>query len=241
MKTLESFVLDIPYLFLKKIPYAWVGVVAFWGWPPLASGILLALVLLGLGLMVWQNLAWQARIRREFHSGPAQPFIDYPHATWTFRLRNLVLVLAASAVLGWLLKGRFGLSGLQWALLLAGVMLLYKDAFLFGASVTYMITDQGVGVRYVPGHVDYRLFFRFHEIRKAERMKMPERFPRRWDILAPRKYPKEGVLLFAVQPEGFSKQIQSEVFLAPTDIERFLEGLRGHVAVMEEAGLKTGK
>jgi hypothetical protein len=234
MKWLEQFLLEIPYLFLKKIPYAWVGVAAFWSWPPLASGALMALVLLGLGMMVGQNRAWEAKIRREFHGGDAAPYMDHPHAPRTFQLRNLVLVLAASALLGWLLNGRFGLDAWQWALLLAGVMLLYKDAFLFGAAVTYIITDQGVGVRYVPGHVDYRLFFKFHEIRRVVRMKTPERIPRRWDMLVPKKYPGEGVLLFAVRPEGFSKQIQSEVFLAPTDIGKFLEELTGHVPVMQE-------
>ncbi len=241
MRMLEQFILDVPYLFLKKIPYAWVGVAAFWTWPPLASGVLMLLVLLGLGMMAGQERAWQNKIRREYHSSPSNPYIDRPHMARKYQLLNLVLVLAASALLGWLLHGRLGLSGPQWALLLAGVMLLYKDSYLFGASTTYMITDQGLGVRYVPGHVDYRLFFRFHEIRRAEFMQTPERIPRRWDILVPKRYPKEGVLLYAVQPEGFSKQIQSEVFLAPADIEKFMEALNGRVAVTEAAPLGTSR
>jgi hypothetical protein len=239
MKWLEQFLLEIPYLFLKKIPYAWVGVAAFWAWPPLVSAILMALVLLGLLLMAGQERAWENKIRREFHSGPAEPYIDHPRARRTFQLRNLALVLAASAILGWILNGRFGLSGPQWALLLAGVMLLYKDAFLFGAAVTYMITDQGIGIRYVPGHVDYRLFFKFHEVWRAERMKVPERIPRRWDVLVPKKYPQEGLLLYSSRREGFSKQIQGELLLAPTDIERFLRELAGHVPVTEEAPAAT--
>jgi hypothetical protein len=241
MKTIENFLLGIPYLFLKKIPYAWVGVAAFWTWPPVASGILMLLVLLGLGMMVGQERAWQNKIQREYHSSPSNPYIDRPHISRLIQARNLAFVLAAGALLGWLLRGRIGLSGPQWALLLAGVMLLYKDSLLFGASTTYMITDQGIGVRFVPGHVDYRLFFRFHEIRWAEYMPTPERIPRRWDILVPKRYPKEGLLLRAVQPEGFSKQIQSEVFLAPTDIQKFLEALKGHVAVMEAATIDTSR
>jgi hypothetical protein len=241
MRALENFILEIPYLFLKKIPYAWVGVAAFWTWPPVASGVLMLLVLLGLGMMAGQERAWQNRIRREFHTGPSLPYLDRPHAPRAGQVRNLVLVLAASAVLGWLLHGRFGLSGPQWALLLAGVMLLYKDAFLFGASTTYMITDQGIGVRYVPGHVDYRLFFKFHEIWRAERLIVPERIPRRWDVLVPKRYPKEGVLLYSTRREGFSKQIQAELLLAPTDIEKFMEALRGHVAVMEKAPAATSQ
>ena len=43
MKAFHSFVLSIPYLFLKKIPYAWVPVVALWAWPPIISGIFLAM------------------------------------------------------------------------------------------------------------------------------------------------------------------------------------------------------
>jgi hypothetical protein len=240
MRMLEQFLLEIPYLFLKKIPYAWVGVAAFWVWPPLASSLLMLLVLLGLAMMAGQNRAWENKIRREFHTGPSRPYIDHPHAARMYQVRNLTFVLAASAFLGWLLHGRFGLSGPQWALLLAGVMLLYKDAYLFGASTTYMITDQGVGIRYVPGHVDYRLFFRFHEIRRAERIKTPERIPRRWDVLVPKRFPQEGVLLYAVRPEGFSKQIQSEVFLAPTDIVKFLEALDGHGIAMQTVSASPG-
>ncbi len=237
MRALENFLLEIPYLFLKKIPYAWVGVAAFWTWPPVASGVLMLLVLLGLAMMTGQKRAWENKIKREFHSGPSLPYIDRPHMAWKNQIFNLAIVLAAGAILGWILQGRFGLSGPQWGLLLTGVMLLYKDSYLFGASTTYMITDQGLGVHYVPGHVDYRLFFRFHEIRQAERIQMPERIPRRWDLLVPKRYPKEGVLLRAVQPEGFSKQIQSEVFLAPTDIEKFMQALGGRVPVMQELAL----
>jgi hypothetical protein len=234
MKWFEKFILNVPYLFLKKIPYAWVGVAAFWSWPPVASGILTGFVLLGLGMMLWQNRAWENYVGREYGNGEARPWVDHPHASRIYQVRNLLLVLAGSALLGWLLRGRFGLGEVQWAALLAGVMLLYKDAFLFGASVTYMVTDQGVGIRYVPGHVDYRLFFRFHEIRRAVKMKMPERFPRRWEMLVPMKYPKEGVLLYAVHPEGFSKQIRNEIFLAPTDIDGFLDALGNRVVVMHE-------
>lgn len=240
MKLLESFILGVPYLFLKKIPYAWVFVVFFWSWPPVVSGILLAIVLVGLLMMAWQERAWENKIRREFHSGEARPYIDHPHATRTFQIRNLLLLLAGSGLLGWLLNGRLNLSGLQWCLLLAGFMLLYKDALLFGAAVTYIITDQGIGIRYVPGYVDYRLFFKFHEIRRVVRMKMPERIPRGWDVLTPLRYPKEGILLYATRREGFSKQIRSEVLLRPMDMEKFLGELTGHVAVTEEASTSSG-
>jgi hypothetical protein len=234
MKVLEKFILEVPYLFLKKIPYAWLAAVFFWSWPPVLSAIILAIVLLGLGMMAWQNRAWENKICREFHSGEARPFIDHPHAPRTFQIRNLALVLAGSGLAGWLLNGRFDLSGLQWSLLLAGCMLLYKDALLFGAKVTYIITDQGIGIRYVPGHVDYRLFFKFHEIWRAEWTKVPERVPRRWDVLTPQRRPREGVLLYAARREGFSKQIQSEVLLKPTEADEFIRELAGHVAMTDK-------
>ena len=60
MKAFHSFVLSIPYLFLKKIPYAWVPVVALWAWPPIISGIFLAIILLGMWFMVLQQRAWEA-------------------------------------------------------------------------------------------------------------------------------------------------------------------------------------
>ena len=148
--------------------------------------------------------------------------------------------MAGSALVGWVLNGRIGISGLQWFLLLAGFMLLYKDALLFGAGATYIITDQGIGIRLVPGHVDYRLFFKFHEIWQAVRTKVPERIPLRWDVLTPQKHPKEGVLLKSARREGFSKMIQSELLVVPTDRESFLEQLQGHVAVVREGNTQTG-
>jgi hypothetical protein len=231
MRVLERFILDVPYLFLKKIPYAWLGAVFFWSQPPVLSGILLVIVLAGLGMMAWQERTWETKIIREFSSGEGKAIIDHPHAARSFQIRNLVLVLVGSGLLGWLLNGRFELSGLQWGLLLAGCMLLYKDTLLFGAGVTYIITDQGIGIRYIPGHVDYRLFFKFHEIWRAELTKVTDRMPRRWDVLTPQRRPQEGVLLYAARREGFSKQIRSEVLLGPTDTGKFLRELTGRLAM----------
>jgi hypothetical protein len=233
MRVLDKFILKIPYLFLKKIPYAWLAVVYFWIWPPVLSSLFLAIVLLGLGMMVWQNQAWINRIRREFSGGKKELYLDRAHAGRIFQLRNLALVLAASAVLGWLLNHRLTLSGLQWALLLAGFMLLYRDAYLFGPAVTYIVTDQGIGIRYVPGHVDYRLFFKFREIRQATPTKVPKRIPRGWQMLAAQRHPQEGILLTAMKHSGFSKEIPGEILVVPTDSQKFLQALAGHVAVMQ--------
>jgi hypothetical protein len=233
MKTLENILLGIPRLFLKKIAYAWLGVIFFWHWPPISSSIFMGVMLLGFLLMAWQNAAWVTRIRRDFHSGDARPYIDRPHAPWTFRIRNILLLCAGSAALGWLLDGQFELSGVQWFLLLAGFMLLYKDTLLLGAQVTYILTDQGIGIHF---RGSYRPFFKFSEISRAIQTKPPRQIPIRWAAMTPQRHPKEGVLLFAARAEGFSKEIPGELLLAPSNMGRFLSELAVHVAVTEAAG-----
>ena len=234
MKLLDKLILGIPHRLLKATLYGWLGIIFFWIWPRPIIGILLGIVLLGLALMAWQKRAWEASLRREYHSGKVKPFIDHPHVARKVQIRNLLLVLACSGLAGWVLNGLLNLNGLLWFLLFAGFTLLSRDKVLFGAGLTYIITDQGIGIRYVPGQAEHRLFFKFNEIWRATRMKVPKRIPSTWDVLAPERHPQEGVLLSAVRREGFSKQIQSEVFLAPTDIEGFLKELAGHVAMVED-------
>ena len=232
MKFLESFILGIPYLFLKKIPYAWLAAVIFWSQPPIISSALLAIVALGLLAMLWQRKAWEAKITREQHRGAAGPYIDRPHAPRLYQLRNLALLFLASGLLAWLLRGRLYLGGWQWFFLLAGFMILYKDTLLLGATVTYILTDQGVGIHFIPGHVDYRLFFKYHEIRQAARKQLPRPQPLGWELIAPVRSPQEGVLLSAKNRNGFSPQLQGELFLAPSSIEAFLEHIAPRVYIL---------
>ena len=233
LKHLDQIILEIPHLFLKKIPYAWVGVVFFWSWPPVVSASLLAIIVLGTLVMIRQEKAWQSKIIRERHSGAAPILLDRPHVPRQIQMRNLVLVLAGSALLGWLLNGRLEITGIQWFFLLAGFMLLYKDTRLFGAGVTYLITDEGVGIRYIPGHVDYRIFIKYGEIRQATRTEAPQRLPTFWDVLTPSRNIREGILLSSNRAGGFSKQIQSEVFISPTEVDGFLRNLSAHVPVLQ--------
>jgi hypothetical protein len=234
MKFPESFILGIPYLFLKKIPYAWLAAVIFWSRPPVLSGALLAVVALGLLAMLWQRKAWEAKITREQNRSGAGPYIDRPHAPRLYQLRNLALLFLTSGLLAWLLNGRLALSGWQWFFLLTGFMLLYKDTLLLGATVTYILTDQGVGIHFIPGHVDYRLFFKYHEIRQAARKRLPRPHPPHWELITPVRFPQEGVLLSAKNRNGFSQQLQGELFLAPTDIEVFLEHISRRVFIPRE-------
>ena len=125
----------------------------------------------------------------------------------------------------------------------AGFMFASRDAIIFGSPVTYIITSQGIGIRSAPRQVDHRLFFNFHEIGRAERYKVPMQIPQRWELLTPQRYPKEGVMLYAARAGGFSEQVQGEVLLAPTNIAKFMEALRGHVALLEDdlvSGLTAG-
>jgi len=216
MQTFEKFVLAIPYLFLKKIPYAWIFVVALWGWPPVLSGIFLAIILLGLFLMKVQQRAWESKISREYRV----LYRDQPRAPLMYQIRNLALVFAGSGILGYLFDGRLGFSGLQWFLLLSGVMLLYKDALLLGASTVYLVTNKGIAVRYVPGHIDYRLHFFYEEIRGITRTDAVDKIPLSWSVLAPTRKFEKGLLLKPRSLYGFSRLID-EVLITPTDTEEF--------------------
>jgi hypothetical protein len=216
MQAFEKFVLAIPYLFLKKIPYAWILVVALWSWPPVIPGIFLAIILLGLFLMMMQQRAWEAKIGREYRVLHR----DQPSASWKYRIRNLALVCAGSGILGYLFDGRLGFSGLQWFLLLSGMMLLYKDALLLGASTVYLVTNKGIAVRYIPGHIDYRLHFFYDEIRGITCMDSIDKIPLTWSVLSPTRKVTQGLLLLPRSLDGFSRQID-EVLLTPTDTDEF--------------------
>jgi hypothetical protein len=219
MHKLEDLILEIPYLLLKKIPYLWIGVIILWAWPPAISGILAALIVLGLLLMKWQSIAWESKVRRERHHTGAALYRDAPRAPLGWQARNLAILLGASAVLGWMMDGRIGYSGWQMFLLFAGFMLLYRDALLLGSPTTYLVTEQGIGIHYIPGHVDYRLFLEFEEISRVESIKYQANDD--WSVCSPRQKPEKGILLVPKNPYGFSPRIKF-VFLTPTNIEAFL-------------------
>lgn len=224
MRALENFVLEVPYLFLKKIPYAWLAVIFFWVWPPvLFTWILIAIIMIGLLMMDWQRRAWEARIIRKHHTGPEPPYIDRPKMPLNTQVRNLVLLALGSGLIAWIFKGRFELDFWQWFFLFAGFTLLYMDHRLLGATTVYILTDQGLGIRFAPGHIDYRLFFTYGEVYRAQPIDVPEQVPVRWAIVSPTRNPDEGVLLTPRKRDGFSRQIKSEVLLAPSDQDAFLE------------------
>lgn len=233
MKFLENLVLDTPYLFLKKIPYAWIAVVAFWKLPPAVPALFLAIIAVGLGMMILQQRYWEAKVLRENQfEGPA--YRVQPRMPVWMQVRNLALVLAGSALLGWLLNGRLGLTGLQWALLAAGFMLLYRDAVVFGASAVYLVTQRGIGVRFVPGHVDYRLFFPYNEIDSISLVNEGDKLPVNLDVLSPVRGRSTGVLLRAKRMDGFSSRM-GHVLLTPDDPQEFLRHVPSTLVVQTPA------
>lgn len=222
MKLLESFLLATPYLFLKKIPYLWVLVVAFYIWPPIISGILLTIIALGLLMMKGQDWAWTRRTRREFARDAASVYVTHVRARASYRARNGFLLLIVSAALGWLLAGQLDFSAAHWTLLIAGLMALYKDALLFGAGLTVILTDQGLSLRYVPGHVDYRILIRFNEIRAVKPMKFMR--DEKISVLSPLRTPQHGLLITPRNRNGFSATL-SDFFLVVEDEAEFIKRL----------------
>ena len=231
MRFLENFILDIPYLFLKKIPYAWLAVIFFWIWPPvLLSWILVGIVLLGLIMMVWQRRAWETKLIREHHQKSNAVYIDRPKMPVSIQLRNMIILALGSVALAWPFQGRFELNFWQWVFLLIGFMLLYMDHRLLGSTTVYIVTDQGIGIRFAPGHIDYRLFFSYGEIRHVQPVQVPDPRPLRWSVTTPTRNPKGGVLLTPRNPNGFSRQIEGEVLLTPTDTDEFMKHIPHHLA-----------
>jgi hypothetical protein len=221
MRVFENFILNIPYLFLKKIPYAWFAAVVFWGSPPVISATFALITLLGLLAMWFQESAWQRSVLRDFHDQKTDYYIDQPKTLRGYWLRNLAFLLVGGLIISWYIRGVFDMTFAQWFLLIVGVMLLYKDTLIFGAYTTYILTNQGIAIRFIPGHVDYRILVKFSEIKDARLIDTPEKPPTDWTIVAPVRSIKRGILLIPVN-SSFSKTID-KLFISPTRPEIFMQ------------------
>jgi hypothetical protein len=223
MKTfLDRFVLAIPLLFIKQFPYAWILVIALWTWPPIVSGILALIIVIGLLMMRWQSRAWISNLRREHAFTDGKFYIDQPAVPVQEFARKFLILLAAAGLIGWLLNGQFGLNFWQIFFMIVGFTLLYRDTQFFGAPTTYVITDQGIGIHYIPGHIDYRLFISFKEISRIEKNEYQEQ--KKWDIFARTRDIKNGLLMIPKNSNGFTKRID-KLFIAPKDPQKFIEQL----------------
>ena len=226
---LDRFILGFPVLFLKQYPYAWIAVIVLWQRTPSFAGIFLAIIVIGMLSLRWQSAAWISHMRRE-HAPSGEKFhIDQPPVPVQKVLRSIAFLLAGSIVIAFLLKDRFGLGFWQVFLMLVGFIITYQDTKFFGAAVTYIIASTGIGIRFVPGHIDYRVFLTFDEIRHIERTRyQPDQG---WDIFARTRDAMDGLLLTPKDPNGFSRRIE-KVFIVPQDMEKFLgqlpQGLTAH-------------
>jgi hypothetical protein len=219
---LDRFILGFPVLFLKQYPYAWIPLVVLWPRSPALASLFIGIVLLGLLALRWQSAAWISHMRRQ-HAGKGGKFyVDQPPVPWHTTVRNIVLLTAGSVLVAYLMRGQFGLSFWQILIILVGFTILYQDTRYFGAAVTYIITATGIGIRFVPGHIDYRLFLPFREISRIEKSEYQK--DRGWDFFARSRDTKEGLLMTPKDPRGFTRRIE-KLFIAPQDRERFLAAL----------------
>lgn len=219
---LDRFILGFPVLFLKQYPYAWIACVALWPRSPSFAGLFLAVVIVGILSLRWQAAAWISQVR-EMHAGKDGKFyVDEPPVPWQRAVWNIALLMMGSAVIAFLLKGRFGLTFWQFLIMLTGFTLFYRDTQFFGSTVAYIITATGIGIRLVPGHLDYRLFLPFKEISRIERK--PYQKSMDTDLFARTREATDGLLLTPKDPSGFTKRVD-KLFIVPNDISKFMEQL----------------
>lgn len=218
----DRFILGFPVLFLKQYPYAWIAVVALWPSSPSGAMLFLAVIVVGILSLVWQRAAWISEMKRQ-HAGENGKFhIDEPPIPWAQTARNIAILLAVSLGIAFLLQGQFGLRFWQYFIMAVGFGLFYQDTKFFGAAVTYIITATGIGIRYVPGHLDYRLFLTFREISRIQRMEYNKRDDT--TLFARTQDPKDGLLLTPKDPDGFSKRID-KLFIVPGNVDAFVAQL----------------
>jgi hypothetical protein len=219
---LDRFILGFPVLFLKQYPYAWIAIVALWPRSPSVALLFLAIVVLGVLSLRWQSEAWISHIRREFAGLDGKFYVDRPAVSWQTAARNIAILVAVASLAAYLLRGQFGLSFWQILIMIVGFTIFYQDTRFFGADVTYIITASGIAIRFVPGHIDYRLFLPFREISRIERNTYQK--DKAWDLFARARDTKEGLLMIPKNPNGFTKRVE-KLFIAPQDRETFLEQL----------------
>ena len=221
-KFLDRFILGFPVLFLKQYPYAWIAAMAVWPHSPSVAGLFLLIVLIGILSLEWQSAAWISQMRSRYAMDGGKFYVDRPPIPWRMAARNVGLLIVGGALLAFLLQGRLGLSFWQFFFMIVGFMIFYQDTRFFGPAVTYIITAAGLGIRFVPGHIDYRLFLQFREISRIERgiyREGPD-----VDLFARTGGIQDGLLLIPKDPKGFSKRI-GRLFIVPNEAEKFMEQL----------------
>jgi len=219
---LDRFILGFPVLFLKQYPYAWIAVVALWPRSAGLSALFLSVILMGVLSLRWQHAAWISQMRRQHAGRDGKFYIDEPPVPWQYAVRNIAVMIALSIVVAFLLKGQFGLNFWQYFIMAIGFTVFYRDTQFFGATSTYIITATGIGIRLVPGHLDYRLFLPFKEISRIERGEYKKSSDT--DLFARTREARDGLLLIPKDPKGFTTRIE-KLFIVPQDVDKFVEQL----------------
>jgi len=221
-RTLDRFILGLPVLFLKQYPYAWIVAVALWPSSPSVALVFLAVVLIGILSLRWQAAAWVSQIRSEHVGQDGKFYVDRPPFPWRMAAWKIALLFLGSAVLAFLVQDRLGLTFWQYFIMMVGFALFYQDNRFFGAEVIYIIIAEGIAIRFVPGHLEYRLLLQFREISRIERATYRE--SREIDLIAKTRQGDDGLLLTPRDPRGFTKRID-RLFIVPRDVEMSVEQL----------------
>lgn len=221
-QALNRLILWFPVLFIKQYPYAWIAVVALWPRSPSIAALFLAIVIVGILSLRWQSAAWISHMKFQHAGEDGKFYVDQPPIPWQKAVRKIALLLTGGAALAFLLQGQFGLSFWQFFAIIVGFTLFYQDTRFFGASVTYIITATGIGIRFVPGHLDYHLFLPYREISRIERKTYKK--DTAVDLMARTSDVQEGLLMIPKDPGGFTRRID-RIFIAPSDTEEFVKHL----------------
>jgi hypothetical protein len=219
---LDRFILGFPVLFLKQYPYAWIVFMALWPRSPSMALVFLAVVVIGILSLRWQAAAWVSQMRTETAGEDGKFYVDRPPVPWRMAARKVALLVLGSAALAFLLQDRLGLTFWQFFIMVVGFALFYQDNRFFGAEVIYIVVAEGIAIRFVPGHLEYRLFLQFKEISRIERATYQE--SRDVDLIARTRQAGDGLLLTPRDPRGFTRRI-NKLFIVPNDVEKFVEQL----------------
>jgi hypothetical protein len=221
-QTLDRFILGLPVLFLKQYPYAWIVAVALWPNSPSFAAVFMIVVVTGILLLRWQAYAWISQMRAEHAPNDGKFYVDRPPVPWQMVARRIGLLLLGGGVAAYLLQDQLGLTFWQFFFMIVGFALFYQDNRFFGAEVIYIVVAEGIAIRFVPGHLEYRLFLSFKEISRIERASYQE--SRELDLIARIREGGNGLLITPKDPRGFTKRI-NKLFIVPDDVEKFMEQL----------------
>lgn len=220
---LDRYILYIPTLFIKQYPYAWVVAIALWSWPLNISAVLFLIIALGIFSLQWREAAWVSEMRRQ-HAPRNEIFykdrlpVPKPRA-----VRNLAILVTISAATAWIIGEQLSLNFWQAFVMISGFGLFYLDTRFFGPVAIYIVTGGGIAIYYIPGHTDYRIFIRFNEMGQVVRMGRIETRPVTWSVISRDRDTKSGVLLVPRYARGFTRVLDGEVLLTPSNVDEFLK------------------